>query len=159
MILPALYPGIKQRHQCTGDWMPGSGGRRLAGDGVMVHDLPLLHEGVISYTDAPSRQSQGQTRGEGTLMKFGVMCFSTNSNVEAPHSLLLEVARFADHHGFTCIWTPEWYFSPFGGLFPNPCRNSSPFGSPPRARWIPPLCRGLGCQRPAPYDDAGHLHP
>ena len=53
-------------------------------------------------------------------MKFGVMFFSADSNVEAPHNLLLEVARFADRHGFTCIWTPERHFSPFGGLFPNP---------------------------------------
>jgi natural product biosynthesis luciferase-like monooxygenase protein len=53
-------------------------------------------------------------------MKFGVMFFSADSNVDAPHRMLLEVARFADHHGFTCIWTPERHFSPFGGLFPNP---------------------------------------
>jgi len=53
-------------------------------------------------------------------MKFGVMFFSSDCNVEAPHSLLLEVARFADCHGFTCIWTPERHFNPFGGLFPNP---------------------------------------
>ena len=54
------------------------------------------------------------------MMKFGVMFFSSDCNVEAPHSLLLEVARFADRHGFTCIWTPERHFNPFGGLFPNP---------------------------------------
>jgi natural product biosynthesis luciferase-like monooxygenase protein len=53
-------------------------------------------------------------------MQFGVMFFAADCNVEAPHSLLLEVARFADRHGFTCIWTPERHFSPFGGLFPNP---------------------------------------
>jgi natural product biosynthesis luciferase-like monooxygenase protein len=53
-------------------------------------------------------------------MKFGVMFFSSDCNVEAPHSLLLEVARFADRHGFTCIWTPERHFNQFGGLFPNP---------------------------------------
>ena len=53
-------------------------------------------------------------------MKFGVMFFSSDCNVQAPHSLLLDVARFADRHGFTCIWTPERHFSPFGGLFPNP---------------------------------------
>jgi natural product biosynthesis luciferase-like monooxygenase protein len=53
-------------------------------------------------------------------MKFGVMFFAADSSIEAPHSLLLEVARFADRHDFTCIWTPERHFSPFGGLFPNP---------------------------------------
>jgi natural product biosynthesis luciferase-like monooxygenase protein len=54
------------------------------------------------------------------MMKFGVMFFSSNCNVEAPHSLLLDVARFADRHGFSCIWTPERHFNQFGGLFPNP---------------------------------------
>jgi natural product biosynthesis luciferase-like monooxygenase protein len=53
-------------------------------------------------------------------MKFGVMFFSADCNAEAPHSLLLDVARIADRHGFSCIWTPERHFSPFGGLFPNP---------------------------------------
>jgi phthiocerol/phenolphthiocerol synthesis type-I polyketide synthase D len=53
-------------------------------------------------------------------MKFGVMFFSADCNVEAPHSLLLEVARLATRHGFTRIWTPERHFSPFGRLFPSP---------------------------------------
>ena len=53
-------------------------------------------------------------------MKFGIMFFSSDCHVTAPHSLLLEVARFADRHGFTCIWTPERHFNQFGGLFPNP---------------------------------------
>jgi natural product biosynthesis luciferase-like monooxygenase protein len=53
-------------------------------------------------------------------MKFGVMFFSADCNVATPHRLLLEVARFADRHGFTCIWTPERHFNQFGGLFPNP---------------------------------------
>ncbi|HXH10268.1 MAG TPA: MupA/Atu3671 family FMN-dependent luciferase-like monooxygenase [Alphaproteobacteria bacterium] len=53
-------------------------------------------------------------------MKFGIMFFSSDCDVEAPHSLLLDVARYADRHGFTCIWTPERHFNRFGGLFPNP---------------------------------------
>jgi alkanesulfonate monooxygenase SsuD/methylene tetrahydromethanopterin reductase-like flavin-dependent oxidoreductase (luciferase family) len=53
-------------------------------------------------------------------MKFGVMFFPADYNVETPHSLLLKVARFTNRHGFTCIWTPERHFSPFRGLFPDP---------------------------------------
>jgi natural product biosynthesis luciferase-like monooxygenase protein len=36
------------------------------------------------------------------------------------YRLVLEGARFADHHGFRAIWTPERHFHEFGGLFPNP---------------------------------------
>lgn len=54
------------------------------------------------------------------FMKFGIMFFSSDCNVAAPHSWLMEVAGFADRHGFTCIWTPERHFNQFGGLFPNP---------------------------------------
>jgi natural product biosynthesis luciferase-like monooxygenase protein len=36
------------------------------------------------------------------------------------YRLLLEAAKFADHNGFTAIWTPERHFHAFGGAFPNP---------------------------------------
>ena len=36
------------------------------------------------------------------------------------YKLLLEGAKFADHHGFTAVWTPERHFHAFGGLYPNP---------------------------------------
>ncbi|CAM5623541.1 Natural product biosynthesis luciferase-like monooxygenase protein/amino acid adenylation domain-containing protein OS=Streptomyces violarus OX=67380 GN=FHS41_007359 PE=4 SV=1 [Streptomyces violarus] len=36
------------------------------------------------------------------------------------YELLMEVARFADRHGFHALWMPERHFHSFGGLFPNP---------------------------------------
>jgi natural product biosynthesis luciferase-like monooxygenase protein len=60
-------------------------------------------------------------------MQFGLMFFSS---VAAEHEhnrygLLLDAARFADEHGFCCVWTPERHFHPFGGLFPNPALTSA----------------------------------
>lgn len=36
------------------------------------------------------------------------------------YDLVTEAVRFADAHGFRCVWTPERHFHEFGGLFPNP---------------------------------------
>ena len=41
------------------------------------------------------------------------------------YRLLTEVARYADTHGFSSVWTPERHFHPFGGLFPNPSVTSA----------------------------------
>lgn len=55
-------------------------------------------------------------------MDFGIMFFSSAGEGagRGRYRLLLEAARFADLHGFRCVWTPERHFHPFGGLFPNP---------------------------------------
>ena len=54
-------------------------------------------------------------------MDFGIMFFSSGGrNRDDKYRLLLDAARFADRHGFTCVWTPERHFHEFGGLFPNP---------------------------------------
>ena len=60
-------------------------------------------------------------------MDFGIMFFSSsgeagNSN---KYRLLLDAAKFADQHGFRCVWTPERHFHLFGGLFPNPAVTSA----------------------------------
>ncbi|MFE7274972.1 MupA/Atu3671 family FMN-dependent luciferase-like monooxygenase [Streptomyces sp. NPDC057623] len=39
---------------------------------------------------------------------------------DGPYELLMDVARFADRHGFHALWMPERHFHSFGGLFPNP---------------------------------------
>nr|WP_052310421.1 non-ribosomal peptide synthetase [Streptomyces viridochromogenes] len=39
---------------------------------------------------------------------------------EGQYELLMDVARFADRHGFHALWMPERHFHSFGGLFPNP---------------------------------------
>ena len=55
-------------------------------------------------------------------MDFGIMFFSSAGRGADgnKYRLLLEAARFADAHGFRCVWTPERHFHQFGGLFPNP---------------------------------------
>lgn len=60
-------------------------------------------------------------------MEFGIMFFSNAANVVADrkYGLLIDAARFADRHGFRCIWTPERHFHEFGGLFPNPSITSA----------------------------------
>jgi natural product biosynthesis luciferase-like monooxygenase protein len=55
-------------------------------------------------------------------MKFSLFYFSgdgatTDNN---KYRLLLEGAKFADHHDFAGIWIPERHFDAFGGLYPNP---------------------------------------
>jgi natural product biosynthesis luciferase-like monooxygenase protein len=60
-------------------------------------------------------------------MKFGLMFFSSlhGDAGRGRYHLLLEAARFADSHGFSCVWTPERHFHAFGGLFPNPAVTSA----------------------------------
>jgi alkanesulfonate monooxygenase SsuD/methylene tetrahydromethanopterin reductase-like flavin-dependent oxidoreductase (luciferase family) len=60
-------------------------------------------------------------------MDFGVMFLSSADEAGAggKYDLLLNVARFADAHGFSCVWTPERHFHAFGGLFPEPSVTSA----------------------------------
>jgi natural product biosynthesis luciferase-like monooxygenase protein len=53
---------------------------------------------------------------------FSLFYFSSDEsgNTRSKYRLLLEGARFADHHGFVAVWTPERHFHAFGGLYPNP---------------------------------------
>ena len=55
-------------------------------------------------------------------MDFGLMFFFSADNHAGSdkYRLLVEAAKFADEHGFCCVWTPERHFHKFGGLFPNP---------------------------------------
>jgi len=63
-----------------------------------------------------------QTERGRRIMDFGIMFFSSLQPHQsaAAYRLLLEASRYADDHGFCCVWTPERHFHPFGGLFPNP---------------------------------------
>src|SRR5688572_7955406 len=60
-------------------------------------------------------------------MDFGIMFFSSadQQSDESKYQLLIEVAKFADRNGFSCIWTPERHFHQFGGLFPNPALTTA----------------------------------
>lgn len=55
-------------------------------------------------------------------MKFGLMFFRSVSPAAGhrKYDTLLKSVRFADEHGFDCVWIPERHFHEFGGLFPNP---------------------------------------
>ena len=55
-------------------------------------------------------------------LRFGVMFFNGTEARDGSDSyrLLLEVARFADAHGFSSVWLPERHFTGFGSLYPNP---------------------------------------
>ncbi|MEK6283058.1 MAG: MupA/Atu3671 family FMN-dependent luciferase-like monooxygenase [Acidobacteriota bacterium] len=60
-------------------------------------------------------------------MDFGVMFFSSSTQPANGnrYRLVVEAAKFADEHGFCCVWTPERHFHEFGGLFPNPAITSA----------------------------------
>jgi natural product biosynthesis luciferase-like monooxygenase protein len=60
-------------------------------------------------------------------MDFGIMFFfSADQKLSGnKYRLLIDAAKFADEHGFCCVWTPERHFDKFGGLFPNPSVTSA----------------------------------
>lgn len=51
---------------------------------------------------------------------FGDYPQATATPRHGQYELLMDVARFADRHGFHALWMPERHFHSFGGLFPNP---------------------------------------
>lgn len=55
-------------------------------------------------------------------MDFSVYFFAANDTYgfDERYAFILDVARFADRHGFRAVWTPERHFQEFGGSFPNP---------------------------------------
>ncbi len=59
--------------------------------------------------------------GNGEL-DFSFIFFSDSGNAVQgkPYQMLFDLARFADHNGFTAVWVPERHHHPFGGIFPNP---------------------------------------
>lgn len=55
-------------------------------------------------------------------MRFGIMFFNGTETPQPSdnYRLLIDAARFADHHGFSSVWIPERHFTKFGSLYPNP---------------------------------------
>lgn len=51
---------------------------------------------------------------------FGDYPQDASTSRQGQYELLMDVARFADRHGFHALWMPERHFHSFGGLFPNP---------------------------------------
>lgn len=55
-------------------------------------------------------------------MRLSFISFANRdaANASREYELVLEIAAFADEHGFEAVWLPERHFHPFGGAFPNP---------------------------------------
>ncbi len=69
----------------------------------------------------PQRRAGPSTQQRPVAPALSVMFFAAESTGENEvYGLLLEVARFADEHGFRSVWTPERHFNAFGGNYPSP---------------------------------------
>jgi natural product biosynthesis luciferase-like monooxygenase protein len=60
-------------------------------------------------------------------MDFSLFYFDGDGSSTQPnkYQLLIDSAQYADHNGFTAVWTPERHFHTFGGLYPNPAVTSA----------------------------------
>jgi natural product biosynthesis luciferase-like monooxygenase protein len=60
-------------------------------------------------------------------MNFGIMFFpgAAQEFTGDKFKLLIDAVKYADRHGFCCVWTPERHFHEFGGLFTNPSLTSA----------------------------------
>lgn len=82
----------------------------------LVHGWKVvLYEGLAAQHHETTAV-RGETRLDMSLFFFG----SEGIEGGGSYDVLLEVARFADSHGFAAVWTPERHFHAFGGPFPNP---------------------------------------
>lgn len=61
-----------------------------------------------------------QQEKRANVPELGIIFFSGVQTGDNPYDLLLDVAQFADAHGFKAIWTPERHFTEVGGAYPNP---------------------------------------
>ena len=68
---------------------------------------------------APTQEATPRTP-DFSVYFFGDYPQDTSAPGQGQYELLMEVARFADLHGFHALWMPERHFHSFGGLFPNP---------------------------------------
>lgn len=66
-------------------------------------------------------------RRAGARVEFSLLYFDGKGGATGPdkYELLIEGAKFADHHGFDAVWTPERHFHEFGGMYPNPSVTSA----------------------------------
>jgi natural product biosynthesis luciferase-like monooxygenase protein len=81
----------------------------------------LTRHGRIAPDTAPDTAPRRGRRPTST-MDFSLFFFSGDGSTADPdkYRLLLDVARYADRHGYTAISVPERHFVDFGGLYPNP---------------------------------------
>ena len=89
--------------------------------------LELLWTVSRGVTVVLREQPAGAAAPPRPPLSFSLFYFAADESVESAdrYRLLLEGARFADHHGFEAVWTPERHFHAFGGLYPNPSVTSA----------------------------------
>ncbi|MHA5020653.1 MupA/Atu3671 family FMN-dependent luciferase-like monooxygenase [Streptomyces sp. SD35] len=77
---------------------------------------------AAAVTESRTRPaSQPATRTtDFSVYFFGDYPQDASSPRHGQYELLMDIARFADRHGFHALWMPERHFHSFGGLFPNP---------------------------------------
>ncbi|WP_031487242.1 non-ribosomal peptide synthetase [Streptomyces bicolor] len=74
---------------------------------------------VTGSRTAPVRRTAPRTP-DFSVYFFGDYPQDASAPRQGQYELLMDVARFADRHGFHALWMPERHFHSFGGLFPNP---------------------------------------
>src|SRR5271165_6635156 len=94
----------------------------------------LLTKGAVGLPASPFGRISSPARDRNEVspgsrgLEFSFIFFADGGNEsrENKYQLVLELARYADEHGFRAIWVPERHFHPFGGIYPDPgalCAN------------------------------------
>ncbi|WP_323782900.1 MupA/Atu3671 family FMN-dependent luciferase-like monooxygenase, partial [Leisingera sp.] len=118
-----FFAGMDQRipHQPGGAWLAVTS---LSFDISVLELFWTLSRGVklvLSSDESRLELSRGPVAQSDRRMDFNLFYWG-NDDGPGPqkYRLLLEGAKFADHHGFNAVWTPERHFHAFGGPYPNP---------------------------------------
>ncbi|MFJ4567970.1 MupA/Atu3671 family FMN-dependent luciferase-like monooxygenase [Streptomyces caelestis] len=88
----------------------------VAGPGT----APVAETALRTAAAAPRTTETDPRTADFSVYFFGDYPQDAPAPRHGQYELLLEVARFADRHGFHALWMPERHFHSFGGLFPNP---------------------------------------
>ncbi|GGW76507.1 non-ribosomal peptide synthetase [Streptomyces caelestis] len=88
----------------------------VAGSGT----APVAETALRTAATAPRTTETDPRTADFSVYFFGDYPQDAPAPRHGQYELLLEVARFADRHGFHALWMPERHFHSFGGLFPNP---------------------------------------
>lgn len=85
--------------------------------------LPARSRGeCLDYVRRSWMELRVKPRQARTTMEFGLMFFGGDEGDAAreKYEWVIDVARFADAHGFAAVWLPERHFTRMGSLYPNP---------------------------------------
>lgn len=85
---------------------------------MISEDEPEAEQVAIETTSVSPNGDQKPDK----QLDFSIFFFAADNlrPGEDKYKLYLEGAKFADHNGFTAVWTPERHFHESGGLYPNP---------------------------------------